>query len=321
MYMKFCVIGYGRWGKNLYNTLVNLVGKENVYVYDSDEQNTKKIRNSLQSVEEVIQNKDISNILISTPASTHFELSHKFLEAKKNIFCEKPVSLSTKEVNSLIQTSRKNKNVFLVGHTFLFNDSINYIKKNIKNNKINLKIISGRYSSYSTNVNDVNVLWDFGPHVISISNYIVGEEVVDAKIIPLYFDQRGQLAACNINLVYKNGVNSIFELSWLSIDKKREIDFIGESKMYRWNDLKPTSPIEYIKKVFPEKNIVGPYKHFHTILNKKEIPAIQQSAPLENELNYFISNIKKNNYSNHLSNLTFSYEVIKVIEDLEKQLI
>ena len=70
--MKFCVIGYGRWGKNLYNTLVNLVGKENVYVYDSDEQNTKKIRNSLQSVEEVIQNKDISNILISTHASTHF---------------------------------------------------------------------------------------------------------------------------------------------------------------------------------------------------------------------------------------------------------
>ena len=126
MYMKFCVIGYGRWGKNLYNTLVNLVGKENVYVYDSDEQNTKKIRNSLQSVEEVIQNKDISNILISTPASTHFELSHKFLEAK-NIFWKR--SLSTKEVNSLIQTSRKNKNVFLVGHTFLFNDSINYIKK------------------------------------------------------------------------------------------------------------------------------------------------------------------------------------------------
>ena len=41
--MKFCVVGYGRWGKNLYNTLVNLVGKENVYVYDSDEHNTKKL--------------------------------------------------------------------------------------------------------------------------------------------------------------------------------------------------------------------------------------------------------------------------------------
>ena len=33
--MKFCVVGYGRWGKNLYNTLVNLVGKENVYVLRS----------------------------------------------------------------------------------------------------------------------------------------------------------------------------------------------------------------------------------------------------------------------------------------------
>ena len=34
--MNFCVIGYGRWGKNLHNTLINLVGKEKVFVYDSD---------------------------------------------------------------------------------------------------------------------------------------------------------------------------------------------------------------------------------------------------------------------------------------------
>ena len=64
--------------------------------------------------------------------------------------------------------------------------------------------------------------------------------------------------------------------------------------MYRWNDLKSSSPVEYIKKVFPEKNIVGPYKHFHTIMNKKEIPAIEQTAPLENELNYFINSVKSN---------------------------
>ena len=36
MYMKFCVIGYGRWEKT--NLLVNLDS-----VYDSDEQNTKKL--------------------------------------------------------------------------------------------------------------------------------------------------------------------------------------------------------------------------------------------------------------------------------------
>ena len=51
--------------------------------------------------------------------------------------------------------------------------------------------------------------------------------------------------------------------------------------MYRWNDLKPSSPVEYIEKVFPEENISGPYKHFHTILNKTEVQPIKQSAPLK----------------------------------------
>ena len=44
--MKFCVIGFGRWGKNLHRTLVNLAGEENVFVYDSD----KKIQEILTIV-------------------------------------------------------------------------------------------------------------------------------------------------------------------------------------------------------------------------------------------------------------------------------
>jgi len=314
--MNYCVIGYGRWGQNLHNTLINLVGKENVFVYDFELKDKKDNQNLniLDSIDEVSK---IDNILIATPASTHYDLSKKFLELGKNIFCEKPVSLSTTEVNDLIKIAKKQETVFLVGHTFLFNDSINYIKNNINKDNNNLKIISGRYSSYSTNVHDVDVLWDFGPHVVSISNYIVDSPILNAKILPLHYDDRGKLSVCNIMLEYQNGINSIFELSWLSIDKKREIDFIGESKMYRWNDLKPTSPVEYIEKVFPEENISGPYEHFHTILNKTEVPPIKQSEPLENELNYFVENIKSKNTLNLVSGLNFSKDVIETIESLK----
>ena len=90
--------------------------------------------------------------------------------------------------------------------------------------------------------------------------------------------------------------------------------------MYRWDDLRTTAPVEYIRKIFPEKNIVGPYKHFHTILNKKEIPAIRQNAPLENEMKYFISKIKNKDEKNLKSGLNFSLEVVKTIENLEKKL-
>jgi len=317
--MNFCVIGYGRGGKNLHNTLINLVGKEKVFVYDSDFNDIDNYKN-LNILDSLDDLSEIENILIATPASTHYSLSKKFLEDGKNIFCEKPVSLSTAEVNDLMKVSKEQDKVFLVGHTFLFNDSINYIKDNIDKDNINLKIISGRYSSYSTNVHDVDVLWDFGPHVVSIANYIVDSPVINSKILPLYYDDRGKLSVCNITLEYKNGINAIFELSWLSIDKKREIDFIGESKMYRWNDLKPSSPVEYIEKVFPEENISGPYKHFHTILNKTEVPPIKQSAPLENELNYFVESIKNKKNFNLTSGLEFSRNVVEIIESLNNNL-
>ena len=318
--MKICIIGYGRWGRNLYNTLVGLIGKESIFIYDIEllkNVNNHKDLNIVSSLDEVAS---FENIVISTPASTHFDLSKKFLEMGKNIFCEKPVSLSTLEVDELIKTASKQNVEFLVGHTFLFNDAINYIKENIKKNATNLKIISGRYSSYSTNVNDVDVLWDFGPHVISISNFIAESKIKSVGILPLNYDNRGMLSVCNIQLEYENGINSIFELSWLSIDKKREIDFIGESKMYRWDDLKPTSPVEFITKVFPEQDISGPYEHFHTILNKTEVPPIKQSAPLENEMKYFINRINNKNSVENISGLSFSRDVVDIIEKLREKL-
>jgi len=87
--MKICIIGYGRWGRNLYNTLVGLIGKESIFIYDIEllkNVNNHKDLNIVSSLDEVAS---FENIVISTPASTHFDLSKKFLEMGKNIlhFC------------------------------------------------------------------------------------------------------------------------------------------------------------------------------------------------------------------------------------------
>ena len=55
--MKFCVIGFGRWGKNLHRTLVNLAGEENVLL--NLIKNTRNINNSISSLEEIVNNTKI----------------------------------------------------------------------------------------------------------------------------------------------------------------------------------------------------------------------------------------------------------------------
>ena len=52
----------------------------------------------------------------------------------------------------------------------------------------------------------------------------------------------------------------------------------------------------------------------------QKITAIQQSAPLENELNYFVESIKNKKNFNLTSGLEFSRNVVEIIESLNNNL-
>jgi predicted dehydrogenase len=318
--MDIALIGYGRWGKNLYNTLNKIETINNIYVCDPTlNEETSKLK--ILSLEEIKEQKEIKGVVVASPASTHFEITKTFLEAGKHVFCEKPLCFTENELNVLKNLVLDKKLILISGHTFLFNDSIKYLKNHIKKNKLKFRAVFGKYSSYGTNVKDVDVLWDFGPHVISIMNYVFDSKPHETNLYPVSNREDGKLESCYLNLKYeKPQTNVMFELSWLNVDKKREIDFNNYETLIKWDDLKINKPIQIYEKQFQKEEIDGVFAHFHNIENKITVPFHETNEPLVNEMKYFIDSITNEKHTNLISGIEFTEEVIKILFNLSQKI-
>jgi predicted dehydrogenase len=319
--MKVALIGYGRWGKNLYRSISTVKQVTDVYVVDPF---LKDSNNDLKNItfDEVLSDEEIESVIVASPATTHFEFTKNLILNNKNVFCEKPLCFSSAEASEIGKLVEEHKKIVLTGHTFLFNDSINYVKNYIEENSLSFKTISGKYCSYGTNVADVDVLWDFGPHVISIMNYVLSSKPSNLEIIPNSYRSDGKLESCILNLKYFDGLTNVaFELSWLSIDKKRFIEFNNYETLLKWDDVNIDRPIEIYEKQLDETvNPSGIFEHFHTIGNKITIPSLSPTEPLLNEMNYFIDSVLSKKSKNLKSGIEFTESVIKLLEDASSKI-
>ena len=118
MKKKFAVIGYGgmgSWHVNhaLKSDVLDLAG-----IYDIDPAKQEKAKAngiySYSSLEELLNDKSVELVTIAIPNDVHLYTVVKCLEAGKNVICEKPVALSTEDLNTMIEASKKAGKLFTV---------------------------------------------------------------------------------------------------------------------------------------------------------------------------------------------------------------
>ena len=129
---KIGVVGAGHLGKHHIKHLSNHKGVDFVGVFDTNEDSLKNICDEfsvkpLQSLEELISLCEAVNIV--TPTNTHFDIARKFLNQKKDVFIEKPLTNTVEEALSLINLAKTNECIVQVGHIERFNPTINKLKE------------------------------------------------------------------------------------------------------------------------------------------------------------------------------------------------
>ena len=133
---KIGVVGAGHLGKHHIKHLSNHKGVDFVGVFDVNENSLKNICDEfsvkpLQSLEELISLCEAVNIV--TPTNTHFDIARKFLNQKKDVFIEKPLTNTVEEALSLINLAKTNECIVQVGHIERFNPTINKLKELVDN--------------------------------------------------------------------------------------------------------------------------------------------------------------------------------------------
>src|SRR5438309_9140578 len=113
-------VGSGYWGKNLvrnFHTLGALGA-----ICDSNEETLQTFKQQypecqvLYSYSDVLKDESLRAVAIATPAETHTAMVREALLAGKDVFVEKPLSLSVKEGEELVALARQRKQILMVGH-------------------------------------------------------------------------------------------------------------------------------------------------------------------------------------------------------------
>jgi len=127
-------IGLGRQGNGLSNNFMNLedvqvvaasdvyaikrdnfIAKTNKFYAEKSGQSSYAGCKGYNDFRELLAVKDINAVVIATPDHWHAVIAVKSAEAGKDIYCEKPLSLTVKEGRAMIKATRKYDRVFQTG--------------------------------------------------------------------------------------------------------------------------------------------------------------------------------------------------------------
>jgi len=251
---KVALIGSGYWGKNLLRNFHQLGVLKTVC--DSDPARLSNFREAYPDLlyttdlHEVLKDPGIDAVAIAAPASLHFELARKALEAGKDVFIEKPLALDVNEGARLVSLAEKRSRILMVGHLLQYHPAILKLKALIDDGEL------GKIDYiYSTRLNlgkirrEENILWSFAPHDISVILMLLGELPKEVSTNGGNYLHPTIADVTFTNFTFGSGVRAHIFVSWLHPYKEQKMVIVGEKKMAIFDDVSPDQKLL----LFPHK--------------------------------------------------------------------
>src|ERR1700736_3884398 len=117
---RILLIGLGRWGANHLRVLQSMPIDLFVAERDPGRLSSSGVSQSHRSADASSLFPIVDAAVVVTPAQTHFEICRDLLEAGKDVFVEKPISLKSAEPKELPEGGKANGLILQVGHIFRF---------------------------------------------------------------------------------------------------------------------------------------------------------------------------------------------------------
>jgi len=293
--IKTAVIGAGDWGKNHVRKYHELGALAAICETNPATAATMSAEYNVpaKSFEDIINDDDISAIVLATPAITHKDLGLKALSAGKHLFVEKPLALTVDDAESLTKAASQHNKILMVGHLLQYHPGFIGMRELVAGGELGkLRHIHARRYNIGKFRQEENVIWDLGPHDASMVMALTGCEPTAIRaeasnyLLPTIAD------FATIHLEFPGNVNAEISLSWLAPQKEHRIIVIGEKAMavfddtLEWDDKlrihRHQTGMEYGKPPHLERDMEG------------EAISIPFKEPLLNECALFLEAIETN---------------------------
>ena len=169
---RILLLGLGRWGANHLRILKSMPVE--LFVSDVDQRRLAEsgVGQAHQRTDPKSLFSTVDGVVVVTPAQTHFELGKELLEMGKDVFVEKPITLTSKEGKMLTEIADRRGRILQVGHIFRFDSASLWLRDAIADRQFGrLKTLRGKFYGFKRPRADTGVTFADGIHFIDLFNF------------------------------------------------------------------------------------------------------------------------------------------------------
>jgi predicted dehydrogenase len=320
-------IGCGYWGPNLLRNFSALPECTVKYVVDPSAERRLFVESNfpfsrtIETHQTVLEDPSVNAVVIATPAASHFSLARDALDAGKHVFVEKPLATKVAEVDELSRRAAERNLVVMTGHTFVYNSAVRHVKRLIDAGELgDLRYIYSQRLNLGRIRSDIDALWNFAPHDISIIQYWLGDpEPISIGRQGMAYMQDGIDDVVFLNLEYPGKVIANIHVSWLDPQKVRKMIIVGSRRMVVYDDIAENKLVIYDKGI-DRRAILGENMDFDNPEGPQFdyrsgdilMPKVKFVEPIRVEAEHFVDCIR--NSQEPLTGLSHARAVISILE-------
>lgn len=239
---KIGLIGCGMWGRNLARNLAQL--DVLTAVADKSTQNAAgfaaQFGVEVSAVDDLINNPDITGIVLATAAPSHVDLGVRILEAGKHAYIEKPLALDLVGANAIAAAAKAHNRQVMVGHLIRYHAAFIELQAQIAGGAIGkLRHIQANRLAMGRIRKTESVLFDLCPHDLSLILALTKAEPVAVSCAGASHVTNDVVDTLATSLGFAGGVSAAMQTCWISPYKEHRLTVTGTAGSIIFDDTKP----------------------------------------------------------------------------------
>src|ERR1041385_216257 len=173
-------IGTGRWGANHLRVLRAL--PIDLYVCDSRPEAYPTSCAPLEILRDRFSTDhrafldQVDAVDVVTPADSHFALVREAISRGKDVFVEKPITLSSRDARVLVEEAERASRVLQVGYIFRHDAACLWARQAIRDGRLGqVRMIRAKFTGFKRPRSDSGVLLADGIHFIDLAGFLLGK--------------------------------------------------------------------------------------------------------------------------------------------------
>jgi predicted dehydrogenase len=237
--LRIALVGAGRWGQRYIATIAEIDDIDLCLVASRNPATRSLVPADCEIIADwrgLFADRELDGLIVATPPASHYEITRACIEAGLAVLVEKPFTLDLSAARDLEQLARERGSLVMVNHTHIFGSAYATLKQRVRDleGPLRIRSIGGNDGPLRE---DVDALWDYGPHDLSMCLDLVGQETVSLRAQPATATPREQGMLVDALLEFADGSQAEITVGNQMTEKQRMFSVRAGADLLVYDDL------------------------------------------------------------------------------------